>query len=159
MPTRQKVLKSLPISEVLGELIDKFEQAPYPDSGARYEGYYKTLLSQNQFEVKKQNVFTDNSDISDGSHQVTTKRTYLTSITFMCAGIAGTGTSGNVFQMRNGSATGEIIFEGRFKDGDTDFHAAFPTPIPFPDGLYCEVAVGAVTGEYGLTLVGFTEDA
>lgn len=159
MPTSQKILKSIPIQTQLGELIDKFEQAPYPDSGTRFEGYYKTLLSQNKFEIKKQNVFTDNSDISDGSHQVTTnKRTYLSSITMMAAGIAGTGTSGNNFQLRNTDASGEIIWEGRLFDGDVAFHASFPTPIPFPNGLYCEVGTAGVTGEYGLTLVGFTED-
>jgi len=160
MVTNQRILKAPPIETQLGELIDKFEQAPYPDSGVRYDGYYKTLLAGNRFEVKKQNPVSFAKDFGAIDFQFTTKRTYITSISVLAAGITGTGTIGNSWSLRNGSSSGTVIFDAILRDGDSEFSATFPTPLQFPDGCYADMpsVAGVTDGDFTINVSGFTED-
>lgn len=148
MPTNQSVARSPPVERLIPALLTTFSQAPYPDSGVRYAKYYKVRLSGNKFDVKPQQQWTYWADQGDASEAITTMRSFVTSITMQFNGITGTGTSGDIWALRNGSIAGDRIFKGRLGDGTTNWSAMFPTPLEFPEGVFFE-RLGTPTGGAG----------
>lgn len=157
MATTQKIFK--PDAErVLAELQSKFEQAPYPDSGVQYAGYFKRQLSGNRYELKQQvpYYFAFSGGLTDGI--ITSTPTFITAISIWCKDLTGKSPLGDELTLNNAdNSASNIRFSQHIIDGTNFFFYTFPTPLQFPNGIYYTDFNGSGTGRTQVQLWGWQE--
>jgi len=138
------------------KLLDESQPMFRPLSGVRFAGEYRFSTDEGKWEIKDQQRFSLFRDVDEGSVLMTGPNAFVSSISVQLAGVTDTGAQGNVWALRNGSATAVRIYKGILVDGNTLFHGVFPTPLSFPLGVFIEINAGTA-GSGAYNVAGFTE--
>ena len=156
MVTTQSIFTP-PVQDVLAELKTKFEQYPYPDSGVRYEGYYKILLSGNKYEIKPQTPYRVLVNAATSDALLTSYPTFITTISLWYS-LTGLG-SGEPLELGDGNVnSGNVQFEQLLINGTAGiFIWTFPTPLQFRNGIYLDNGATVGTGTIRFELWGWQE--
>jgi hypothetical protein len=157
MVTNQKIFKPS-IELELAELKSKFEQAPYPDSGVAYAGYFKRQLSGNRYELKPQTPYYRNFSGSLGDGILTSSPTFITAIAISAIALTGKSSTGDELALNNANnSSSNTRFSIHMVDGSYNYIYSFPTPLQFENGIYYDAFGGSGTGRTQVQLWGWTE--
>lgn len=125
--------------------------------GQQFTGQAVQFVDNITLQRSPQYRFQELARDGTNSGNLSTKKTFVTSLFYVAQGIAGTGAGGDNLQLLDGSATGDVRIRSWIRDGNEAWSAVFPTALFFEGGVYL-VNNFAGTGDFSLHITGWTED-